>query len=594
MKLRLNYSFVLLIVLTLGGVLFLSPSVSAANLTVNSNGDTTADDGVCTLREAITAANTDTASGATPGECIAGSGADTINFSIGSGQQTISPATDLPIVAEALTIDGTTQPGGATCGTSFADRNLLIEIDGTNTPDSPLITFSTGSDGSTVRGLVINRASSVQGDGLLFSQSDNHTVQCSYLGTNVAGTAGLGDQLSGMKFNDSDNNTIGGISQGQGNILSGSNDGLILDGGSSNNTVQGNWIGIGADGSCIGNGIGQGIGVNGNNNVIGGTTAAARNIISCHSDGSGGGDGIDIIGSFGTPSISNVVQGNWIGTNVSGQVETGYGNQGSGIAVVADVEDNVIGGTTTGMGNIIAGNDRGVSVLRAFGFTPLNNSILGNVIHSNTTGGTGELGIDLFESPDFVSFTSRGVTANDTDDSDSGPNDYLNFPIITNTSNNVGSLDVSFNLDVPDTNPGVTGYRVEFFANSDPDASGNGEGEIYLGSHNIDGDVTGEVATLSIPTSFTAGNYSISATTTEIDGSADGFGATSEFGSNLNNQTITVAGAGTVGETPMIGIRAATLANTGDDSYLISIMAIVLITGSGILVAYRRITDHFN
>ena len=49
-------------------------------LVVNSNGDTEADDGSCTLREAITSANANTASGATAGECIEGSpgAADTI------------------------------------------------------------------------------------------------------------------------------------------------------------------------------------------------------------------------------------------------------------------------------------------------------------------------------------------------------------------------------------------------------------------------------------------------------------------------------------------------------------------------------------
>src|SRR3990172_6675144 len=39
----------------------------AETITVNSAADVVADDGVCTLREAITAANTDAASGATPG-----------------------------------------------------------------------------------------------------------------------------------------------------------------------------------------------------------------------------------------------------------------------------------------------------------------------------------------------------------------------------------------------------------------------------------------------------------------------------------------------------------------------------------------------
>ena len=53
-------------------------------MTVNSTGDVIADDGVCTLREAITAANTDTASGAMGGECIAGSGAYPITVPAGS------------------------------------------------------------------------------------------------------------------------------------------------------------------------------------------------------------------------------------------------------------------------------------------------------------------------------------------------------------------------------------------------------------------------------------------------------------------------------------------------------------------------------
>lgn len=78
---------------------------AASTITVNSTADTTADDGECTLREAITAANTDTASGVTGGECIAGSGADTIEFNItgtpgftnnSQDGYTISPTSALP------------------------------------------------------------------------------------------------------------------------------------------------------------------------------------------------------------------------------------------------------------------------------------------------------------------------------------------------------------------------------------------------------------------------------------------------------------------------------------------------------------------
>lgn len=76
----------------------------AAGIVVNSAGDTVADDGECTLREAIVAANTDTASGATVGECAAGSRADTITF---AGNYTITLAgSQLPSISSEITING--------------------------------------------------------------------------------------------------------------------------------------------------------------------------------------------------------------------------------------------------------------------------------------------------------------------------------------------------------------------------------------------------------------------------------------------------------------------------------------------------------
>src|SRR3990170_7639224 len=73
-------------------LLILSQAAQATTITVSSAADVIADDGVCTLREAITAANTDTASGATPGECAAGSAADTINVPAGAYTLTIPGA----------------------------------------------------------------------------------------------------------------------------------------------------------------------------------------------------------------------------------------------------------------------------------------------------------------------------------------------------------------------------------------------------------------------------------------------------------------------------------------------------------------------
>src|SRR5512144_1496433 len=96
----------------LGLFLALSRGVaSAATITVNSTADVAADDGQCTLREAITAANPpNAASGAMPGECAAGAASpavDHIEFDVpGSGVQTITLASSLPLIAEPTTIDG--------------------------------------------------------------------------------------------------------------------------------------------------------------------------------------------------------------------------------------------------------------------------------------------------------------------------------------------------------------------------------------------------------------------------------------------------------------------------------------------------------
>lgn len=61
----------------------------ASTITVNSLDDTTANDGQCTLREAITSANNNTASGAAAGECAAGSGSDVIDIGVTGAMATV-------------------------------------------------------------------------------------------------------------------------------------------------------------------------------------------------------------------------------------------------------------------------------------------------------------------------------------------------------------------------------------------------------------------------------------------------------------------------------------------------------------------------
>lgn len=104
MKFRLfNFSVIIsLLISLLGGAVTFTPA-RAAGIVVNSSADVVSNDGVCTLREAITNANSDSQLFATAGECAAGSGADTITF---ADDYTITLTAGLPTTSSNITISG--------------------------------------------------------------------------------------------------------------------------------------------------------------------------------------------------------------------------------------------------------------------------------------------------------------------------------------------------------------------------------------------------------------------------------------------------------------------------------------------------------
>jgi hypothetical protein len=211
-------------------------------------------------------------------------------------------------------------------------------------------------------------------------------IQGNYIGTNAAGAAAVPNNI-GVNVNAS-NVTIGGTAPNAGNLISGNRyanggagissdvfsiNNVLLSSGSSM-TAQGNLIGTDAAGTgAIFNNTG--IVLNAPSAHIGGTTTAARNIISGNS-----GQGIFIGTSFtGLASGANaVIEGNHIGLNPTGTAK--LSNTGAGIAI------NALG-ITVGPGNVIAGN----------GVTPTNSSgvvvqptgtasIFGNFIGTNASG----------------------------------------------------------------------------------------------------------------------------------------------------------------------------------------------------------------
>ncbi|MBI1759805.1 MAG: CSLREA domain-containing protein, partial [Acidobacteria bacterium] len=392
-------------------------SAAAFNvITVTTANDVYGEDGHCSLREAIEAANTNTV----VWECAAGvSGLDTIQFNLGTGTPVINVSMSaLPNITEPLLIDGAT--GGAT----------RVELNGLGAgADASGLVVDGG--GTTIKSLVINRFTAFG----IYVRSSGNVVRDCYIGVNAAGTTALGNMYDGIVLEGADGNTLGGTVAGQGNMIAGNgNNGVILTG-SSNNLIQGNFIGTNAAGAALGNGQ----------------------------------DGVHL-DSIDAPSTGNT-----------------------------------LGGTATGAGNTITFNT-GNGVLLQDNAT-LNNRLASNLIFSNSL-----LGIDLKSDAKF----SGQTTANDAGDPDTGPNNVQNFPVLASVS---ATGTISGTLD---STAGNSAYpvRLEFFANAACAASGNGEGEVYLGS-----------TTLAAPGSFTfnatlvAGKNFITATATDNNGNTSEFSA---------------------------------------------------------------------
>src|SRR5882724_6644087 len=316
----------------------------------------TNDAGAGSLRQAMLDAN-------------AGTGLHTITFNIaGGGVHTISPLSALPTIVFPVIIDGTTQPGFA--------GSPLIELNGTSAGLSAN-GLRINSGGSTVKGFAINRFSD---SGILLFLGDGSTIQGNYIGTNAAGTAAAGNATYGVLVNGSTNNIIGGTSVAARNVISGNGvAGIALSsnaGAATGNQVQGNYIGTNAAGTgALGNA--EGVVVFASNNTIGGTTVQARNLISGN-----GGDGIHI----GSGS-SNTVQGNFVGVLPTG--DNLLANAQNGVHI--DSNNNTIGGTTAGAGNLISGNvASGVFMTNAAS----GNQVQGNFI-GPTASGLGLIGNTL-------------------------------------------------------------------------------------------------------------------------------------------------------------------------------------------------------
>ena len=381
----------------------------------------TNDSGTGSLRQAIMDANVNT-------------GLNSIQFQIpGTGPFTINPQSTYPPITQPVVINGTTQTGYSGIP--------LIQINGAGIgANGDGLNIAGG--GSTISGLAIYRC---KRDGIRISGLGNSTVQACYLGTDATGTKALGNQEAGIYIYRSSTNLIGGTTSAQRNVISANSHGIYIDDGNpppsgNGNMVLGNYIGTTASGTAIlgntnngvyiisapGNFIGgtapgsgnlisgnflSGVYISGSSaysnvvagnligtdvtgtvilsnrldgvtlygastNWIGGTAAGARNIISGNNA-----RGILIINASTVTATANVVQGNYIGTDINGLAA--LPNRTNGV-VVSAVSGNFIGGTNAGARNLISGNLQNGILVTLSGAT--SNSIQGNYIGTDRTG----------------------------------------------------------------------------------------------------------------------------------------------------------------------------------------------------------------
>lgn len=214
----------------------------------------------------------------------------------------------------------------------------------------------------------------------LIGVSEN-TITNNKIGTDRTATASVPNNQGIYISSASHDNTIGGNTESARNILSGNTNAAIVieSSGSCNNIVSGNYIGTDITGANpLSNHYGIIVMTNANNNRIGGTTPAERNIISANTE----------IGIYIESADSNVVCGNYIGTDVTGAQTFAFEGtdslmQANGVEINTTGKYNIIGGDTPEERNIISGN-------RVYGCIYYgnchHNNICGNYIGTDVTG----------------------------------------------------------------------------------------------------------------------------------------------------------------------------------------------------------------
>jgi titin len=406
-----------------------------------------------------------------------------------------------------VTSDGSAAKGNAADGVTI-DSNVPLQ------PNEPpgLTSLTVIGPGNVISGNFRGVRISGPGPG-----AKGVVVRDNLVGTDLTGSFHLGNAEQGVLIDNATDDVIEGTSSGS-QVISGNNVGVEIEGQSATDSlVSGNFIGTDRSGTFALSNAQQGVLIQGAaGNTVGGTTAAARNVISANYVG---------VLITGPGAVNNFVLGNYIGTDATGLV--GLGNEQEGVRIDG-ASDNTIGGTSPAATNVISGNEWGVTITAstriavqgnligtgANGLTPIGNLLDGVLIENDSANnligglGKGQGNTIAYNGADGVQIvglhsTGNGILSNRIFANGAlgidlvppippagphmGPNNLQPAPVLTSLSITSTGVVVQGTLSsMPDTS-----YLIQFFLDAPGSAVTDGE---LIGSTTVVTDQNGNAS----------------------------------------------------------------------------------------------------
>jgi CSLREA domain-containing protein len=371
---------------------------------------------------------------------------DTIEFAIPTSDPGFQPGTgtwlivpkgvEYPVITAPVTIDGRTQPGWAGAP--------LIELSGEGLSEDR-VGLDLSASTSVIRGLIVSDWSAFRengesfcGCGISLVGANNSIIEGNYVGTDATGLQAKPNGQNGIAIISGSNNLVGGTTAEARNVVSGNRDGFFFD------VAVGTFISSGTtDNTFAGNYLGvDRTGYNALPNLHAVLLNSGNNTVGGTDPGSGNviaGNAGDMVSIFeaGVSADGNKVLRNFVGIDAAG---TKAFDEGFGYGVAStDADGTVVG--SPGNGNVIAGNDYGVLIKFEAHRSTSGHLVQGNTIGLDALGrplGNGGPGVRL----DNVFDATIGGTGNGEANviaHNSGPGVLVNF-VATCSSCTTGTL----------------------------------------------------------------------------------------------------------------------------------------------------------